>query len=106
MPKKLAILEKTKNQLNSYSLNKSAVPFPELATGKMKPPVSERELEDSSELFKIKEEEISWEEKARRKMDEYRKAERIIINNFYTGGGAYKKGIMDAIYRGFNPLNP
>lgn len=100
MSKKSAIIESTKERLNSYSLNKSSTPFPEKAQNKAKPPVSNHKYEDNSHLFTNAEEEMSWEEKARRSMDEYRKAERTIIINFYTGGSPYKRGIMDTIYRG------
>ena len=100
MSKKSAIIELTKENLNSYSLNKSSTPFPEKAETKTKPPVANHKHEDNSHLFINAEQEMSWEEKARRSMDEYRKAERTIIINFYTGGSPYKRGIMDTIYRG------
>ncbi len=100
MSKKSAILESTKSQLNSYSLSKSSTPFPAPGQDKIKPPVASQEYEDNSHLFIAKKQEISWEEKAKRHMDDYRKAERIVIINFYTGGSPYKRGIMDTIYRG------
>ena len=107
MSKKSFLLEKSKKkQAISYSYNKTIIPFPEPVADKIKPPTSEG-AEDNSNLFKKdKEEEISIEEKVRVAMDEYRKAERVVINNFYTGGGAYRKGVLDSIYRGFNPMNP
>ena len=105
MSNRALLIETTKKQLNSYSLNKSFTPLPESISDKIKPPVSlGTELTDNSHLFKV--EEVPYEEQARRYMDEYRKAERIVINNFYTGGGAYRKGVLDSIYRGFNPMNP
>lgn len=91
---------------HSYSFNKTKIPFPEPVEQRIKPPTSnDVTLVDSSELFKPLEK-LPVEEKARQLMDEYRKAERALVINFYTGGGPYKKGIMDSIYRGFNPLNP
>ena len=94
-----------KAHFNSYSFNKTTVPFPEPIVQKTKPPVSDFETTDNSHMFKPKDE-LSLEEQAREYMDSYRKAERIIVINFYTGGGAYKKGVLDSIYRGLNPLNP
>ncbi len=104
MSKKSAILESTKSQLNSYSLSKSSTPFPKSDTNKIKPPVANQDLEDNSHLFTEKKQELSWEEKAKRHMDDYRKAERIVIINFYTGGSPYKRGIMDTIYRGMGGM--
>ena len=105
MAKKSAILEHN----HSYSFNKTRTPLPELNSNKARPPM-DREIDsinkiDTTEMFKPKPE-LSLDEQAQEYMDAYRKAERIIIINFYTGGGAYKKGILDAIYRGYNPLNP
>lgn len=81
------------------------MPFPEPVVEKIKPPISDVEVSDNSHLFKAKKE-LSLEEQAREYMNNYKKVERAVIINFYTGGGAYKKGVLDAIYRGFNPLNP
>lgn len=92
MSKKSAIIKKVKSQLDSYSFNRSIIPFPELASGNVKKVVPD----DGASL----------EEQAQKYMDAYRKAERVVVVNFYTGGGAYKRGILDSIYRGFNPLNP
>lgn len=95
---------KVKHQTNTYAFNKTSVPYPEKKKEKEKP---QRDIDgtDNSKLFKPKAD-LSLEEQAQQYMDAYRKAERAVINNFYTGGGAYRKGVMDAIYRGRNPLNP
>ena len=103
MSRKLTILKQAKNQLNPYLLSKSITPFPDSTENKSKPPTSKLTLEDNSHLFNQVEEEIPWQEKARREMDKYRKVERILINNFYTGGGAYTRGILDSMYRGLVP---
>ena len=87
----------------SYAFNKSIVPFPELADEKLKPPVSEINLGDTKDMYKPPRE-LTVDEKIQERMDEYRKAERALIINFYTGGSAYKKGIMDAVYRGSSEL--
>ena len=94
-----------KSHFNSYSFNKTSIPFPEPVTEKTQPPISDFETIDNSHLFKPKDE-STLEEQARQYMNSYMKAERIVVVNFYTGGGAYKKGVLDAIYRGYNPLNP
>lgn len=90
---------------NSYSFNQSGIPYPEVTVDKIKPPRDE-ENENAKSKIEEKKEELTIEEQMQRHMDAYRKAERIVVINFYTGGGAYKKGVLDAIYRGFNPLNP
>ena len=96
---------KRKNHFNSYSYKKDIVPFPKQADEKVKPPDSLSDyVTDNIHLFKSKE--LTLEEEAKQYMDGYRKAERAIVVNFYTGGGAYRKGILDSIYRGFNPMNP
>ena len=100
----LTTKEKTKDYISSYSFKRVTVPYPSASTEKIKPPTTELELQDSAELFKVKEE--SLEEKAQKYMDSYRKVERAIVCNFYTGGGVYTKGILDSLYKGFNPLNP
>lgn len=91
-----------------YTFNRAMIPFPENQKEKVKPPACDQE--DTSELFKKTEILLSKEEKReeliREHMDAYRKAERTLVINFYTGGSAYKKGMLDAMYRGFNPLNP
>ena len=97
--------EKTKKRITNYSFNKTLEPFPEVLIEKGKPPVSDLPFIDNSELFKPKAE-LTLDEQAQAYMDAYRKAERFLINNFYTGGGPYKKGILDSIYKGVNPLNP
>ena len=95
-----------KTSLPSYTFNRTTIPLPETISEKAKPPQSKDPSQgDNSHLFKV--EELSIEEQSRRYMDNYRKAERALVINFYTGGaGAYKKGILDSIYRGFNPMNP
>lgn len=107
MPKTLSLIKRTKKEFNSYSISfsRSITPYPEIINEKQKPPTSDYPQKDNSELFKTKPE-ASLEEQAQAYMDTYRKAERIVVNNFYTGGSAYRKGIIDAIYRGVNPLNP
>lgn len=89
----------------TYTFNKSIRPFPEADLEKAKPPILS-ESEDNSDLFNEVKEELSVDDQIRLHMDIYRKAERMVVINFYTGGGPYKKGVLDAIYRGFNPLNP
>lgn len=90
---------------DSYSFNKTIEPFPEPKEEKAKPPVSPGSTDNSS-LFKVVEEELSIDDKIRLHLDIYRKAERMLVINFYTGGGPYKRGILDSIYRGYNPMNP
>ena len=91
---------------HSYSYNKSICPFPESIREKTKPPESLNYLPDSSELFVTKEEVVDIDEQMRRHLDCYKKVERLIVVNFYTGGGPFRRGVLDAIYRGHNPLNP
>ena len=93
---------KNKNQSNSYAYSKEIVPFLEADSEKIKPPSAG--LPDSGKLLVQKE--LTPEEKAIEYMSTYKKFERVIVCNFYTGGGLYTKGILDSIYRGFNPLNP
>ena len=97
--------KKIENQLYSYSFNQASVPYPEQGQEKIKPETAVGDFIDSSSLFK-KAEELPLEEQARQYMDTYKKAERAVINNFYIGGAAHRKGILDSIYKGFNPLNP
>lgn len=96
--------KKIKQFDNQYAFNKTAEPYPELSEKKSKPPIS-KSAEDTTNLFPPKPKQTNVE-LAKEMMNEYRKAERAVVVNFYTGGSAYKKGIMDAIYRGKNPLNP
>ena len=97
-----------KNYFASYSFKRSIIPLIEEKKDKVKPP----DLVDDSKENEVKEnnliskKELTLEEQAQQYMDAYRKAERIVVINFYTGGGPYKKGVLDAMYRGFNPLNP
>lgn len=93
-----------KGQINSYSFNRAITPFPEEKNERVKPPSASENEENTNELFDKKE--LSLDEQAQEYMDNYRKAERIVVNNFYTGGGPHRRGVLDAIYRGFNPLNP
>lgn len=94
------LLEKNINQSSfSYSFNKTLTPIPKSPDSKLKPPGPESECENTTELFKPKTE-ASIEEKIVQFMSEYKKAERATIVNFYTGGGPYKIGMMDAIYSG------
>ena len=90
---------------SEYTFNKSCVPFPEPKEQKEKPPVNDSNSTDNSNLFAAKAE-LSIDEKIRQTMDTYRKAERVLVVNFYTGGGAYKRGVLDAIYRGNSPYGP
>ncbi|MBI1858546.1 MAG: hypothetical protein HYR97_05475 [Candidatus Melainabacteria bacterium] len=87
---------------SSYSFNKTIVPFSLADSQKVSPPSCNR-VEDTKDYFPP-EKKKSKEEVIQEYMDNYRKAERTLIVNFYTGGNAYKKGIMDALYRGANPL--
>lgn len=86
----------------SYSFNRSIVPFPTNSEERIKPPTSVNNVIDSSHLFVKKE--LSLEEQAQQYMDNAKKAERVLTINFYTGGSAYRRGVMDSIYRGFNPM--
>ncbi len=95
---------KTKYKETQYTYNQHFVPLPEAKSEKIKPPVFDKNTPDNKELFKVKEK--NWEEKAQDYMDEYRKAERTLIINFYTGGTRYSRGVLDSIYRGSNLLNP
>ena len=95
---------KNKDHLESYAYSKATIPFPEAASEKTTPPVSETPFQDNKNLFIQKE--LSQEEKAIDYMSTYKKFERVIVCNFYTGGGKYTNGILNSIYRGFNPLNP
>lgn len=94
-----------KNHFISYSFNRSTIPFPKQASEKISPPVIQGHSENTKDLFKPRKE-LTVEDEAQKYMDSYRKAERAVVINFYTGGGPYRKGVMDAIYRGVNPLNP
>ena len=103
MYKKQATLPK--NYFSSYSFNRTVIPFPEPKAERAKPPEAVNpNLIDSSHLF-TKKREASKEEKIQQYLDNYKKAERILVINFYTGGGPYRRGVMDAIYRGYNPMN-
>jgi hypothetical protein len=95
---------KNKNQTSSYAYSRETVPFPEPVLEKAKPPAAKFNLLDNSNLFIEKE--LSAEEQAIEYMSTYKKFERVIVCNFYTGGGKYTNGILNSIYRGFNPLNP
>ncbi len=95
---------KNKDQAGSYAYSRETVPFPELDGEKVKPPLADLSLPDNSNLFVQRE--LSQEEKAIEYMSTYKKFERVIVCNFYTGGGKYTNGILNSIYRGFNPLNP
>ena len=95
---------KTKDHLESYAYGKAVIPFPEPVSEKVVPPSSGIPVSDSGKLFTKKE--LSQEEKSIEYMSTYKKFERVIVCNFYTGGGIYTRGILDSIYRGFNPLNP
>ena len=97
-----ALKEKFRGGRGIYSFNKTVIPFPQKAEVKAKPP--EADLPDSSKLLVPKE--LSPEEQAIEYMSTYKKFERAIVCNFYTGGGVYTRGMLDSIYRGSNPLNP
>ena len=90
---------------NSYSYNKSIHPYPVLLKEKIKPPENINDLSDNSEMFVIRKEEVEVDEQIRQHLDIYRKVERFIIVNFYTGGSPFRRGLLDAIYRGHNPGN-
>ena len=96
--------KKIKQFESQYTFNKTSEPYPELNENKSRPPTSQL-AEDTKGLFLTKPKRSNVEI-AKEMMDDYRKAERTVIVNFYTGGSAYRKGIMDAIYGGRNPLNP
>ncbi len=85
---------------NDYSYKREITPFPEGAMEKKKPPAWDRNGVSTCVLPAKKE--LSMEEQAQQYMDDYRKYERFIIVNFYTGGNKYSRGMIDAIYRGVN----
>ena len=89
-------------QFASYSFNRSIIPFPIKSVEKVKPPAANSNVIDSRHLFPEKKEK-TFEEQAKEFMDGYRKAQRLICVNFYTGGGVHRRGIMDSLYRGFSP---
>ncbi len=95
---------KIKNSSSSYAYSRENVPFPEPVSERVKPPSVELGLSDSSKSFIQKE--LSPEEQSIEYMSTYKKFERVVVCNFYTGGGVYTRGVLDSIYRGFNPLNP
>lgn len=95
-------LGKSYSENRSYAFNRSIIPFSRANAEKVKPPHFE-DAEDTTNMFP-EEKKPSKEKVIQEYMDNYRKAERALIVNFYTGGNAYKKGIMDAIYKGINPL--
>ena len=95
---------KTKDHLESYAYGKAVIPFPEQVSERVVPPNSESTTLDNSKLFAKKE--LTREEQAIEYMSTYKKFERVIVCNFYIGGGRYTRGILDSIYKGFNPLNP
>ncbi len=95
---------KIKNQSSSYAYSREIIPFPEPVSERTKPPLANLEFSDSSKLFIQRE--LSQEEQAIEYMSTYKKFERVVVCNFYTGGGLYTRGVLDSIYRGFNPLNP
>ena len=96
-----ATLTKSKIVGPSYSFSRVTAPLPEKASSKSKPPSPSCEIKDTTEIFAKEKKEKTREEKMVDFMSEYKKAERFVIVNFYTGGnGAYKFGMMDAIYAG------
>lgn len=95
---------KSDNQPSASYVNRAITPFPESASEKVAPPASENELPDNKNLFEKKK--PTSEEVAIDYMSAYKRFERVVVCNFYIGGGKYTRGILDSIYRGFNPLNP
>ena len=93
---------KIEDHSGSYAYSRTIVPFPEASSERAKPPSAG--LSNSSKLLVQKE--LTPEEQSIEYMSTYKKFERVIVCNFYTGGGIYTRGILDSIYRGFNPLNP
>ena len=101
-----ALAKRKKNYITSYySFNRSIIPFPEPIKEKTNPPISQGNLSDTKNLFQPIDK-LTSEEEAQKYMNSYKRAERAVIVSFYTGGGPYRKGVMDSIYKGFNPLNP
>lgn len=94
----MAISEKLKSYNTTYTYNREKIPFPEMAKEKAKPPIINQDFIDTKDL--LKEKTLSNEQKAQEYMDNYRKAERALVINFYTGGTKYSRGILDSIYRG------
>ena len=103
MPSKSATLLKPKFDSYSYSYNRTIVPFPESAPEKSKPPVSNFNFVDCSHVFTpVKEKTL--DEKKQEFINKFLQAERYLVVSFYTGGASHRKGALDAIYKGFNPM--
>lgn len=94
-----------KYQNDTYSFNKSLIPFSKIGSDeRMKPPESKYNVIDSRHLFERKSSLTPEQEELIKRRDTYLKAERMVIINFFTGGTVYKKGALDVIYKGFNPM--
>lgn len=94
-----------KHQNDTYSFNRSLIPFSKMQQEeRVKPPDSNFNVIDSRHLFEKKSSLTPEQEELIRRRDTYLKAERMVIVNFFTGGTVYKKGAMDVIYKGFNPM--
>ena len=85
----------------TYSFNRGITPFPEQSEKKLTPPASSSNTFNNSSLFTKKE--LTKQEIIQQAFDSYSKTVRVVVNNFYTGGSAYKKGFLDSIYKGFVP---
>lgn len=94
-------LVKQKKMISNYSFGKEIMPMPNEIECKTKPPVYDtlKVVKNTKELFGP-EPEKTPEENIVIAMSAYKKAERFVIVNFYTGGGAHKIGMMDALYSG------
>lgn len=96
----MAVSEKLKSYNTTYTYNRETIPLPEATKERSKPPIINQDFIDTKDL--LKEKILSNEEQAQEYMDNYRKAERALVINFYTGGTKYSRGILDSIYRGVN----
>ena len=92
-------LKEKKTFYSSYSFNRAIQPFPD-AQERIKPPSSKDFTE--TKCFINFENNSNEEKETQKSIDDYRKAERVVVNNFYTGGSIYKTGAMDFIYKGVN----
>lgn len=93
-----------KSCYSSYSFNRQILPMP-VSESKAKPPEPQKSYNNTETLFPQKKEKTKHEQ-IMEYLNEYKKAERMVIINFYTGGGAYKTGMMDALYAGLLSKNP
>ncbi len=83
---------------STYSFNRGITPFPEQSKEKIKPPVSSSTTFNNNSLLVNKV--LTEADQLQKLHDSYKKAVRAVMVNLYTGGNAYRKGYLDAIYKG------